>query len=114
VYVQQVNRIARLTEQIQIWSQDRQPSSIRELSVATKRIERMENWLAAHTHESSFPGAEGAPVLVKQTPRDQVQPVVVGPSALAEHTLAGETQTLGDRATPRIEHAALDNHPVQL
>jgi hypothetical protein len=112
VYVQQVNRIARLKQQIQIWSEDNQPSSIRDLRLAIKRIERMENWLAAHTHETSLPGAEGAPVPIEQAPGDHVQPVVVGPGILAEHTFASKTQSLGDRATSRIEHTALDNHPV--
>jgi len=57
VYVQQVNRLARLSSQIQTWSQDDRPPSIRELRLAIERKQRMESWLAAHTHEISLPGA---------------------------------------------------------
>jgi hypothetical protein len=53
VYVQQINRIARLNRQIQAWTQENQPSSIRDLRIALNREKRMENWLAAHTHETS-------------------------------------------------------------
>lgn len=70
VYVQQLNRIARLSLQIQTWSQDYQLSSIRELRIALKRKQRMESWVAAHSHETSPPGAEGTPVLIQQTPGD--------------------------------------------
>ena len=70
VYVQQVNRIARINEQIQAWTQDNQPSSIRELRLALKRKLRMENWLAAHTHEPSLPPAAATPVAFEESPGD--------------------------------------------
>lgn len=70
VYVQQVNRIARLGEQIQAWVLDNRPSSIRDLRLALKRKQRMENWLAAHSHLPSLSDAEVAPVTVDQSPTD--------------------------------------------
>ena len=70
VYVQQVNRIATLTVQIQTWTQAPEASSIRDLRIALKRKQRMESWLAAHTHEGSLPGAQGAPLRLQQPPGD--------------------------------------------
>ena len=70
VYVQQVNRIARLRRQIQTWSQDNRPSSVRDLCLALKRKERMENWLAVHTHDTSLACAAGAPIPIQHPPGD--------------------------------------------
>jgi len=67
---------------------------------------------AAHTQERLLAGTEGAPVFIQQTPIDQVQPVVVGPGSLADHTLASKTEAFGDRAASGIEHPALDSHAV--
>jgi len=84
VYVQQTNRIAKLSQQIQNWSRADRPSSISALHLAIERKQRMESWLAAHKHEVLLPGTEDAPLLVEQAPGDHVQPVLVDPCALAE------------------------------
>ena len=55
VYVQQVNRLSLVTEQIKALLKENGPASIRTVRQAIKRKERMENWLAAHSHPEERP-----------------------------------------------------------
>src|SRR5450759_469911 len=57
--------------------------------------------------------AARAPVILQHSPSHQIQPAVVDPLSIACHAFAREPQALGNRATARVPHAALDGHPVQ-